>query len=208
MMMPGRDLLLATRSAGKSRELRPILERAGFTVVDLEAFGLPEESEEHELERFTTFEENALAKARYFYEISGGVVTIADDSGLEVVHLGGEPGVRSKRYSGRDDLRGRALDAANNAKLLTALEGAADRRARYVCVAALVGHDLEAARRGETAGHILTAPRGEGGFGYDPYFESAELGRTFAEVSVAEKEGVSHRGRALRALLSALGEGG
>lgn len=207
-MIPARDLLLGTRSAGKSRELRPILERAGFTVVDLEAFGLPEEDEERELERFSTFEENALAKARYFYEISGGVVTIADDSGLAVLHLGGEPGVRSKRYSGREELRGRELDAANNASLLEALDGAVDRRAKYVCVAAIVGHDLEAARRGETEGRILTAPRGSGGFGYDPYFESSELGRTFAEVSVAEKEMVSHRGRALRALLSSLGEGG
>jgi XTP/dITP diphosphohydrolase len=207
-MMKGRDLLIATRSAGKARELRPILERAGFTVVDLEAFGLPEEGEERELERFATFEENALAKARYFYEVSGGIATIADDSGLEVAQLGGAPGVRSKRYSGRSDLNGVALDEANNAKLLAELNGVGDRRARYVCVAAFVAHDLEAVRRGETEGRILMAPRGSGGFGYDPYFESAELGRTFAEVSTGDKEGVSHRGRALRALLSALGEGG
>lgn len=207
-MMKGKDLLLATRSAGKSRELRPILERAGFTVVDLEAFGLPEEEEERELESFATYEENALAKARYFYEISGGVATIADDSGLEVEQLGGAPGVRSRRYSGRDDLSGAELDAANNAKLLSELDGSADRRARFVCVAALVAHDMEESRRGETEGRIIVEPRGSGGFGYDRYFESSELGRTFAEATVSEKEAVSHRGRALRALLSALGEGG
>ena len=207
-MRMGKDLLIATRSAGKVREMRPILERAGFTVVDLETFGLPEEAEERDLERFETFEENAIAKARYFYEISGGIATIADDSGLEVVHLGGAPGVRSKRYSGRGDLSGQALDDANNARLLAALDGVSDRRARYVCAAAFVAHDREEVRRGETEGRLLTAPRGSGGFGYDPYFESTELGRTFAEVSTGEKEAVSHRGRALRALLSALGDGG
>lgn len=207
-MTIGKDLLLATRSAAKARELRPLFEQAGYTVVDLEEFGLPEEPEEADLEHFATFEENALAKARYFYEISGGVATVADDSGLEVAALAGAPGVRSKRYSGRSDLTGTALDAANNAALMTALDGAADRRARYVCAAAYVAHALQEVRRGETEGRILSAPRGGGGFGYDPYFESMELGRTFAEVAAGEKVAVSHRGRAVRALLSVLGEGG
>ena len=198
------DILLATRSEGKLRELRPLFERAGFTVVDLEGWGLPEEPEEADLERFDTFEENALAKARYFYEVSGGIAAVADDSGLEVAALGGRPGVRSKRFSGRDDLKGRALDDANNAALLAALEGANDRSARFVCAAAFVGLDGDVVRRGETAGRMLESPRGRGGFGYDPYFESAELGRTFAEASTEEKEGVSHRGRAMRALIEAL----
>ena len=198
------DILLATRSEGKLRELRPLFERAGFTVVDLEGWGLPEEPEEADLERFDTFEENAVAKARYFYEVSGGIAAVADDSGLEVAALGGRPGVRSKRFSGRDDLKGRALDDANNAALLAALEGANDRSARFVCAAAFVGLDGDVVRRGETAGRMLESPRGRGGFGYDPYFESAELGRTFAEASTEEKEGVSHRGRAMRALIEAL----
>ena len=204
-LMKAQDVLLATRSAGKVRELRPLLERAGWTVVDLESFGLHDEAEEAELERHATFEENALAKARYFYEIGGGIATIADDSGLEVAHLGGAPGVRTKRFSGRDDLTGQVLDEANNRALLSALDGASDRSAGYVCAAAFVGHDTELVRRGETRGRMLLTPRGTGGFGYDPYFESVELGgRTFAEASAAEKEAVSHRGRAFRALLEAL----
>ena len=180
-----------------------MFEQAGFTVVDLDGWGLPAEAIEDDLERFDTFEENALAKARYFYEVSGGIATVADDSGLEVRALGGAPGVRSKRWSGRSDLDGQALDDANNAKLLDALAGVADRAARYVCVAAFVGLDGETTRRGETAGTILVTPRGTRGFGYDPYFESAELGRTFAEVEGSEKALVSHRGRAVRALLAA-----
>ncbi|HUF27577.1 MAG TPA: non-canonical purine NTP pyrophosphatase [Gemmatimonadaceae bacterium] len=203
--MTGRDVLVATRSPGKMRELRPLLEGAGFTVVDLATFGLPEEPEEQGIECHDTFEANALAKARYFYEVSGGIATVADDSGLEVYALGGAPGVRSKRFSGRDDLSGEALDAANNAALLAALSRTDDRRARYVCAAAFVAHDEEVIERGESAGRIIDAPRGVGGFGYDPYFESAELERrTFAEVGVSEKEAVSHRGRAFRALLTAL----
>ena len=199
------DLLIATRSAGKMRELRPMFERAGFTVVDLEQWGLPPEPEEDDLERHPTFEENALAKARHFYEVSGGVATVADDSGLEVAALGGKPGVLSKRWSGRTDLEGAALDAANNETLLSAIATAGDRAARYVCAAVYVGLGEEVVRRGETEGEIVTAPRGTGGFGYDPYFASRELGgRTFAEVTAAEKEAVSHRGRAFRALLSAL----
>lgn len=203
------DILLATRSQGKLRELRPLFERAGFTVVDLDTWGLPEEPEEAGLERFETFEENALAKARHFYEVSGGIAAVADDSGLEVAALGGRPGVRSKRFSGRSDLSGRALDDANNAALLAELDGTreGDRGARFVCAAAFVGLDGDIVRRGETEGRILETPRGRGGFGYDPYFLSDELGRTFGEASTEAKEGVSHRGRAMRALIEALRSG-
>ena len=198
------DILLATRNAGKLRELRPLFEAAGFTVVDLATWGLAEDPEEADLEQFDTFEENALAKARYFYEVSGGIAAIADDSGLEVTALGGRPGVRSKRFSGRNDLSGRALDDANNAALLAALGGAADRQARFVCAAAFVGLGSDIVRRGVTAGRIIDTPRGSEGFGYDPHFESTELNRTFAEASTAEKERVSHRGRAMRALIEAM----
>ena len=205
--MSARTLLLATRSAGKLRELRPLFTDAGFDIVDLDAAGLPERPEEEDdLEAFSTFEENALAKARHFFARSGGMPTVADDSGLEVAALRGAPGVRSKRWSGRSELGGLALDAANNALLLEALRGEADRRARYVCVAALVSSQRQLVRRGETAGVIVDRPRGDGGFGYDPYFLSDELGATFGEVDRKSKERVSHRGRAFRALLDALRE--
>ena len=198
-------LLLATRSAGKLRELRPMFAAARRPVIDLVDAGIPELPDEDAIESFATFEENALAKARYFHARSGGLATVADDSGLEVMGLGGRPGVRSKRWSERSDLTGQALDDANNAKLLASLAGSADRRARYVCAAAFVDGTREIVRRGEVAGTILEVPRGAGGFGYDPYFWSVELGRTLAEVDRAEKERVSHRGRAFAALLAALG---
>ena len=202
------DILLATRNPGKIRELRPLLEGAGFTVVDLESFGLEPDAAEEELERHGTFDENALAKGRYFYEASGGVAAIADDSGLEVLALGGAPGVRSRRWSGGGGLAGLAQDEANNARLVAELTPLSDRRARYVCAAAFVGPDSELVRRGETAGKIVLTPRGLGGFGYDPHFECADLGgRTFGECDVAEKALVSHRGRAVRALIAALGSG-
>jgi XTP/dITP diphosphohydrolase len=200
----GPPILLATRSEGKLAELRPLFAAAGFTVVDLRHVGIEEDDDEDDLERWETFEENAMAKARYFYETSGGITTVADDSGLEVAALGGRPGVRSKRWSGRDDLEGAALDAENNRTLVRALAGQADRRARYVCVAAHVGLGRELTARGECAGRIVDPPRGANGFGYDPYFESAETGRTFGEMSREEKEGLSHRGRAFRALFERL----
>lgn len=197
-------ILLATRSAGKLRELRPMFESAGLELIDLDDAGLPELAEEAHIERYDTFEANAIAKARYFRERSGGLPVVADDSGLEVVALGGAPGVRSKRWSGREDLVGEALDAENNRKLLTALAGREDRRARYVCVVAYVDAERELLARGETGGRIVREPRGEHGFGYDPLFESRELGRTFGEVSGEAKARVSHRGRAFRRLVGGL----
>ncbi|HKN66894.1 MAG TPA: non-canonical purine NTP pyrophosphatase [Gemmatimonadaceae bacterium] len=196
-------LLIATRSSGKLRELRALFGSAGIPVVDLIEAGLEASTEEDDLENADTFEENALAKARYFAR-RGGRAVVADDSGLEVEALGRQPGVRSKRWSGRADLSGVALDDANNAHLLRALCGVTDRRARYVCVAAYVDRTEELTARGTSSGIILERPCGQGGFGYDPYFLSDELGRTFAEASVAEKERVSHRGRAFRALIAAL----
>ena len=202
-----RRLLLATRSAGKLRELRPLFAEAGLSIVDLDAVGVPETPAEEGLEAYETFEENALAKARFFFARSGGRPTIADDSGLEVLALGGAPGVRSKRWSGRTDLGGALLDAANNARLVEALTGVSDRRARYVCAAALVSSSGELVRRGETSGVVLEHPRGAGGFGYDPYFYSDELGATFGEVDRQTKERVSHRGRAFHALIAAMRAG-
>jgi XTP/dITP diphosphohydrolase len=196
-------LLLATRSEGKLRELRPLFADHGLAVVDLRAAGFPETSAEDDLEQFESFEENALAKGRYFNLLSG-LPVVADDSGLEVRALQGEPGVRSKRWSGRLDLTGDALDAENNALLLRSLGTASDRTARYVCAAAFVDGRRELVRRGTVAGRITRAPRGSDGFGYDPYFESDELARTFGEVSASEKERVSHRGRAFRALIDEL----
>jgi XTP/dITP diphosphohydrolase len=201
-------LLLATRSLGKLYELRPLFAHAGLDVIDLETAGIGEIPEEDDLERHATFEENALAKARYFHRLSGGMPTIADDSGLEVLALGGRPGVHTKRWSGRSDLSGRALDEANNQKLLVTLGDETDRRARYVCVAAYLDGREERTFRGESEGRILFAPRGAGGFGYDPLFESVELGLTFAEVDRATKERVSHRGRAFAKLIAALREPG
>jgi XTP/dITP diphosphohydrolase len=200
-------VLLATRSAGKLRELRPMFAARGMAVVDLNDAGIAESDAEDALEVFETFEENALAKARYFNRLSGRP-TFADDSGLCVAGLGGGPGVRSKRWSGRVDLGGQALDDENNRLLLERLRevDAAGHRARYVCAAAFVDGGREVVRIGEVHGAILHDARGAGGFGYDPYFSSDELGRTFGEASREEKERVSHRGRAFRALLDAMSE--
>lgn len=210
-------VVLATRSAGKVKELVPLMASVGVAVITLADLGLPESPDEDALEEFDTFEANALAKARYFAQRTGAIV-LADDSGLAVDALGGRPGVHSKRWSGRTDLEGIALDAANNAFLQEALRVAqaqtvgdtapsasSSRRARYVCAAACVWRDgatwREAVVRGETSGSLLATPRGTGGFGYDPYFLSDDLEATFAEVARDAKARVSHRGRAFAALL-------
>ena len=201
--MTARPWVLATRNPGKLRELRPLFGEAGIAVIDLVEAGIGEAPEEEALECHPTFEGNALAKARWFGARTGGLPVIADDSGLEVVALGGAPGVRSKRWSERAELSGSALDAANNALLLERLRGVRDRRARFVCAAAWCDGAHELVVRGETPGVIVEegAARGDHGFGYDPLFRSDELGMTLAEATVAEKQAVSHRGRAFSALL-------
>jgi XTP/dITP diphosphohydrolase len=196
-------VLLATRSSGKLRELRALFAEHGRAVIDLDDAGIPEWPDEDALEVHETFEENALAKARHFFGIARMPV-VADDSGLVVPALNGAPGVLSKRWSGRTDLRGQALDDENNRLLIERLRGASDRRAHYVCVAAFVDAGHEIVRRGEVHGRIVEASRGSGGFGYDPYFRADELGRTFGEAAASEKQLVSHRARAFRALLAAL----
>jgi XTP/dITP diphosphohydrolase len=196
-------MVLATRSPGKLKELHPMFAAAGVDVVDLDAAGVPASPEEAAVEAFDTFEENALAKARYFHRRTG-LPAIADDSGLVVDALGGAPGVRSKRWSGRNDLSGQALDDANNARLVAAMRDVADRSARYVCVAAYCDGARELMARGETEGLIVLDPSGGAGFGYDPHFHSPELGCTFGESSRESKEAVSHRGRAFRSLMAQL----
>jgi XTP/dITP diphosphohydrolase len=200
----GGPWILATRNAGKLRELRALFDHAGIAVVDLVEAGIVALPEEDDIEIHDSFEENALAKARYYAARAGGRTVVADDSGLEVVALGGEPGVKSKRWSGRSDLSGAALDAANNALLLERLSGERDWRARFVCVAAWCDGAETMSVRGEVPGTIVARASGSHGFGYDPHFHATELGRTLADATVEEKQGVSHRGRAFRALLARL----
>jgi XTP/dITP diphosphohydrolase len=200
-------LLVATRSAHKMREIRQILaDVPGLTVLDLDEAGIPEDPAEDDLEVHDTFEENALAKARHFFGLAG-IPTVADDSGISVDALGGAPGVRSKRFASDRGLEGQARDDANNRHLVATLAGVPPERrtARYVCVAALVtGEGDPVFCRGEAAGVILDEPRGAGGFGYDPHVLDPELGRTFSEMTPAEKNARSHRGAAFRALASVL----
>ena len=198
------EWLLATRNAGKLRELRPIFADAGIAVIDLVEAGIEETAEEETIESHDTFEANALAKARYFFDRANGRNVVADDSGLEVVALGGAPGVKSRRWSGRLDLPPRELEHANNAMLMDRLRGVEDRRARFVCAAAWYGDNGSLVTLGEVQGVIAHAPAGEHGFGYDPYFFATELGMTLAVASTPEKQRVSHRGRAFAALIEGL----
>jgi XTP/dITP diphosphohydrolase len=183
-------LLIATQNAGKIRELEAILAPLGVKLSTPEEFlEVPDAIEDGE-----TFEENALKKARHWFTATG-LPTLADDSGLMVDALGGEPGVRSARYAPTVEER--------NAKLLAALKGVPpeDRTARFVCVAAFIrGHGDEVIRRGTCEGRICDAPRGEGGFGYDPVFWVDEHGCTMAELPAEVKNRISHRARALAAL--------
>jgi XTP/dITP diphosphohydrolase len=195
-------LVLATRNRGKLHELAPMSEAAGFQAISLEDAAIAEDAAvEDRLEAFDTFEENALAKARYFFTLAGGAAVMADDSGLAVDALNGEPGVHSKRWSG-SRAAGAALDAENNAKLMEALRGKTNRRARFACVAALVSAGRERSARGEHEGRILETPSGTFGFGYDPYFWSDALGKTFADATREEKARVSHRARAVDLVLA------
>lgn len=199
-------LLAATRSTGKQREFRRVLESAGIEVVFPDDVGLYPAQAEDALELGDSFEINARRKAEHFARLSG-LPTVADDSGLEVLSLGGAPGVRSRRWAGASGTEAE-VDAANNAELMRRLTGAAGTRrsARYRCVLVYLAQPgaVPVSVEGSCAGRILEAPRGEGGFGYDPYFFSDELGKTFGEATPEEKDEVSHRGRALRALVQQL----
>ena len=202
-------ILVATRSTHKLRELTELLEPAGVNLVSLDDVGIADEVEE----TGATFEANARLKARAYARRSG-LPTLADDSGIEVEALGGGPGVRTRRYAGE-----RATDRENNAKLLAALAGLPPERrgARYVCVLALARPEAAGRRgglplvltRGTCRGRIAAAPRGTGGFGYDPIFEPAAEppgGRTLGLYSAAEKHAISHRARAARRMARRLAE--
>lgn len=199
-------LLVATRNAGKLSEARAILATAEVEILSPDEAGIAWSAAEGVLEQAETFEGNARHKAEYFWKRSG-LPTVADDSGLEVISLGGAPGVRSKRWAGAEGSPA-DVDAANNRELLRRLVGApeARRRARYRCVLALIRPPGTGAEiyEGSCAGYILTAPRGEQGFGYDPLFFSDDLGVSFGEAAPADKNRVSHRGRAFAALLQSL----
>ena len=203
-------LVLATRSADKVREIKEIMKAGGASceIVSLEEAHVPWSSREDAIEQFDSFESNARAKAEYFAKLTG-LPTVADDSGLEVLSLLGKPGVRSKRYApDAAALSGKELDAANNQELLRALLGADEkrRRANYTCVAVLLRRPgaVPEVFEGHCWGRILEAPRGKGGFGYDPLFYFEAMGKTFAELTPDEKHGVSHRGEAFRQVAAAL----
>lgn len=187
-------LVLASHNAKKVRELREILQPHGIALASLADFPgavAPEEDGD-------TFEDNAVLKARAARAFTG-LPALADDSGLIVAGLDGEPGVRSARYAGEN-----ADDAANNRHLLERLSGKVgdERRAKFVCVIALdlPGEDVRLFR-GETSGRILEHTRGRGGFGYDPLFLSDDLGLSFGEADPGDKNCVSHRARALSELI-------
>jgi XTP/dITP diphosphohydrolase len=189
-------LVVATRNAGKLKEIRRLLESSAIEVLGMESFAdLPEVVEDGD-----TFRANAEKKARAVAQWTG-CLALADDSGLEVEVLGGLPGVHSAYYAGPV-----ADDIANNAKLLQSLADIpSPRRAAFVCTMAL----CEPAGPcqffvGRLEGEILAEPRGEGGFGYDPLFLVPEFDKTLAELPLAEKNRISHRGRALRQVLEHL----
>jgi len=202
-------LVVATRSSGKTREIRELFAGLPFELVFPESAGMTRVAEEEGLERGTRYLENAVAKARHFSERTG-LPAIADDSGLEVDALGGAPGVRSARFAllepGLDPPGD--LDAANNALLLEKLKDVpeAKRTARYRCVVAYIESVSSPPEIVEATceGHIITEPRGTDGFGYDPLFYANDLHMTFAEAPAATKHRVSHRGRAFRALIEVL----
>ena len=196
-------LVIASNNPGKLREIAAILAPLAIEVLPQGALGVSEAEEPH-----CTFIENALAKARHASRVTG-LPALADDSGVCVHALGGEPGVHSARYAdavegaaGRED-----QDRRNNEKLLQALSSATNRRAHYYCVIVLLRHAEDPQpliAEAEWHGEILREPRGTGGFGYDPLFLVPESGLTGAELSPKEKNRISHRGRALAQLLTRL----
>lgn len=189
-------LVLASNSTGKVREFSALFANLGIAIVPQGELGIAPAPEP-----YFTFVENALAKARHASEQSG-LPALADDSGICVQALAGEPGVRSARYAGEG-----ASDAQNNAKLMDALQGKTDRSAHYVCALVLIRHALDPEPlivQCRWHGELLEAPRGQHGFGYDPYFLIPSLGMTAAELDPAQKNALSHRGQALRDLFALL----
>jgi len=189
-------LVLASGNAGKLREFKRLLEPLGLEVIPQAKLGIAEADEPH-----VTFVENALAKARHA-SAQSGLPALADDSGVVVDALGGAPGVQSARFAGEP-----RSDARNNALLLERLRGVENRHAHYYCVLVLVRRpdDPEPIiAEGSWAGRIVDVARGDGGFGYDPYFEDIDTGLTGAEMPLDLKNARSHRGHAMRALVARL----
>ncbi len=190
-------LVIASGNQGKLREIRQILSPLEFDVTAQSEYGVPDAEEPH-----ATFLENALEKARHASRLTG-MAALADDSGICVAALNGEPGIHSARYAGEPK-----SDEKNNLKLLDALKNSEDRRAHYYCVIVCLRHAMDPEpliAEGKWQGEILQVPRGEGGFGYDPLFFDPVLGKTAAELDLAIKNRVSHRARALSDLLKKLG---
>jgi XTP/dITP diphosphohydrolase len=194
------EVLVATSNLGKLRDFAAAADRLGIRVAAmpyLDTIAPPREEA-------PTYEANAFVKAEYYSRFAKGKYVLADDSGLEVDALSGEPGVHSARYAA-DSKEGNATDAANNAKLLAALQGLPDdqRGARFVCVIAVArdGH-LVQCFRGVVAGRILPAARGDLGFGYDPLFYFPGAQRSFGELPPEQKAEVSHRGQVFRKFLN------
>ncbi len=194
-----KKLVLASSNPGKLREFWALLAPLGMEIVEQGSLGVADAEEPH-----GTFVENALAKARHASRRTK-LPALADDSGICVGALGGEPGVHSARFAGEPK-----SDARNNEKLVELLADKDNRRAHYYCVIVLMRHSEDpepVIAEGSWAGEIIAEPRGENGFGYDPHFFLRDLGKTAAELDPGEKNLLSHRGKALRRLLAKLKEG-
>jgi XTP/dITP diphosphohydrolase len=191
-----KKVVLASNNPGKLREFSTLLATVDFEVLPQAQFNVPEADEPH-----FTFVENAIAKARHAARLTG-LPALADDSGICVDALGGAPGVFSARYAGEPK-----SDQRNNEKLIAALAGQANRRAHYYCILVFVRHADDpqpVIAEGEWHGEIIDTPRGQAGFGYDPHFWSPESGCTAAELGADKKNKISHRGKALLALMKIL----
>ncbi len=191
-----RKIVIASNNSGKLREIGQILAPLGIEAHPQGDFGVPECPEPH-----VTFVENCIAKARHAAAHTG-LPALADDSGICVDALNGAPGVYSARYAGEPK-----SDQRNNEKLIFALQGIANRRAHYYCVMVFVRYADDPQPiicEGEWHGEIIDTPHGEGGFGYDPYFLLPQFGKTSAELTADDKNGISHRGIALRDLVERL----
>ena len=191
-----KKLALASNNPGKLREFQFLLQPLGIEVLTQAQLGIEEAEEPHQ-----TFIENALAKARHASRLSG-LPALADDSGICVNALDGAPGVQSARYADAPK-----SDERNNEKLLREMQDITDRRAHYYCVLVLLRHADDPQpliAEGEWHGEIALQPSGDGGFGYDPLFWLPEFGKTSAQLERKQKHAISHRGKALRALLEKL----
>ena len=195
-----RDLLFATRNRHKLAEIRGLLADLPIRIVTPDDLELAADPAEDEVERWDSFEANALAKAAWF-RARTGLPTMSDDSGLCVEALGGEPGVRSRRFAPDSELGRNGRDAANNRHLLEWLRGRpdAERGAHYRCALALIDDRFQVVTSGRCDGRIVHEARGSGGFGYDPLFVPRGFERTFGELPPETKAAASHRAAAVRA---------